>query len=348
MLQTLEINNIRSYVNAVFEFADGVTIIVGPNGSGKTSLLESVYIGARGESFKGDDRLVVSDGKSWGRIDMVIDNITRTVKLQLDKKPEKSFSIDGTERRRLDDINRVRIVLFEPQDMQLVGGEPDRRRSYLDGLLSSVSQVYEKKLKEYRRALQQRNRLLKQPKVSQEHVFAWDIQLSSIAGALLQERLRYSEQLDENITDIYQQVSGTADQLRAQYESKIAMGNYQTEMMQELKSRFELDRIRGFTSVGPHRDDLKITLNDLDVRKQASRGETRSIVLALKITELRMIEQVFHEKPLLLLDDVFSELDGRRRRMLALALKDHQTLITTTDADVVIEHFSSSCNIIPL
>jgi DNA replication and repair protein RecF len=347
MLQTLELANIRSYSNGLFEFTNGVNIIVGPNASGKTNLLEAIYFCAQGSAFRSEDGDMISRDSDWGRIDATIDDQTRVVKLR-DRPTTKSFMLEGVEKNRLPAHRLLPVVLFEPYDMLLLGGEPERRRNYIDGILAQTEPGFIKLLKDYKRALSQRNKLLKQDQLLPEHLFVWDVRLSDMGGKLAEYRQGYVEVLRDQISNNYQSVSGNDETLDVSYESKVPVEHYANSMLQKLKLNYQLDRDRGFTSVGPHRDDIRITINSNDVRTNASRGETRSIVLALKMAEMKLLEQKTGKKPLLLLDDVFSELDGKRRRMLAQTLQEYQTFITTTDADVVIDHFSESCNIIPL
>ena len=347
MLQTLELTNIRSYSSGLFEFSDGVNIVVGPNASGKTNLLEAIYMSAQGKSFKSDDGDMIARDNEWGRIDAVCDELQRVVKLK-GRPVKKSFVFDGIDKLRVSPALTIPVVLFEPFDMLLLGGEPERRRNYLDTLLSQTESGYANLLKDYRRALSQRNRLLKDENLQAEHLFVWDVRLSDIGGKLAETRVDYIRSLADQISSNYQSVSGNKEILEVSYESKVPLEQYANAMLQKLKDSYSLDRARGFTGVGPHRDDLKILIDGNDVRTNASRGETRSIVLALKMTELALVKQKLQKKPLLLLDDVFSELDGKRRRLLAQTLQNYQTFITTTDADVVIDHFSESCNIIPL
>lgn len=335
----------RSYRSGLFEFEPGVNIVVGPNASGKTNLLEAIHMAARGSAFKSDDSDMIARDAEWARIDAQVDDHLRTVKLT----PQgKAFVADGVEKKRLAADKMLPTVLFEPSQLMLLGGEPERRRAYLDTLLTQTELGYEPLLKDYKRTLSQRNRLLKQDTVSPEHVFVWDVRLSDLAGQIVDLRLRYVELLQGQITDNYRSVSGNDETLDIRYESKLSTDHYANAMLAKLKDSFVLDRARGFTGVGPHRDDLVVLLNGNDARQSASRGETRSIVLALKLTELEVVESKTGVRPLLLLDDVFSELDGKRRRMLATTLQEYQTFITTTDADVVIDHFSKTCNIIPL
>lgn len=346
MLQTLELANVRSYKNGLFQFSDSVNIIVGPNASGKTNLLEAVHMVCKGEAFKSDDANMINHNSEWARIDCQYDDQIRVVKLK--KSPlSKTFVFDDLEKKRFPADKIIPVVLFEPIHLLLLGGEPERRRAYIDNLLTQTEPGFGALLKSYKRIVSQRNRLLKQETISLEHLFVWDVQLSDIAGKVIEFRKKYTDFLQEQITENYQSVSGNNETLSITYESKIPGTHYANELLKKLKHDFELDKVRGYTGSGPHRDDLKITIDGHDVRDSASRGETRSIVLALKMAELNILEQKTGEKPLLLLDDVFSELDGKRRRTLSETLQKYQTFITTTDADVVIEHFSKSCNIIP-
>lgn len=347
MLKTLELAYIRSYTNGLFEFSDQVNIIVGPNASGKTNLLEAIYMIAQGSAFKSDDEHMLARNSTWGRIDATFDKHERSIKLTT-PPVRKVYVLDAVEKKQLRSDKKIPVVLFEPSHMLLLGGEPDRRRQYIDGLLAQTELGYEPLLKNYKRTLAQRNALLKQENITADHLFVWDVRLSDLAGKLVEFRNAYVGALDNRLTDDYRSVSGNEETLHVYYESKFDTEQYSNSLLQKLKSSFDLDRARGFTGNGPHRDDLRIMLDGNDVRESASRGETRSIVLALKIAELRLLEQKLGRKPMLLLDDVFSELDGKRRRFLANTLQKYQTFITTTDADVAIDHFSKSCNIIPL
>lgn len=346
MLQTLELTNVRSYKSGLFQFSDSVNIIVGPNASGKSNLLEAIHMSSSGEAFKSDDFSMINHDSDWARIDSRYDDQSRTIKIK--KSPlSKIFVFDDLEKKRFPADKNIPTVLFEPTHLLLLGGEPDRRRVYIDNLLTQTELGYGALLKSYKRILSQRNRLLKQETISPEHLFVWDVQLSDIAGKIFEYRKKYTDFLQEQLTENYQSVSGNDEILGITYESKIPGQQYANELLKKLKHDFTVDQARGFTGSGPHRDDLKITINSHDARDSASRGETRSIVLALKLAELKILEQKTGKKPLLLLDDVFSELDGKRRRTLSETLQKYQTFITTTDADVVIEHFSKSCNIIP-
>lgn len=344
MLQTLELSNFRSYKSGLFGFEPGVNIIVGANASGKTNLLEAIHVICTLQGFKAADKDLILLGSEWSRLEALTDDGTRVAKLRTNNS--KLLEIDGVQRKRLSLQTFLPVVVFEPEHMLLLSNEPERRRSYLDGLLSQVKPDYRSNLLAYRRALSQRNRLLKQPNLHSGQLFVWDVQLAERAGKIIKARLELVEHLNEVARKQYKKLSSSKDKLNISYTSKLKLDNYSDNLLTYLNNNFDIDRQRGFTTAGPHRDDLSIELNDGDARVLASRGETRTTILSLKIAELELLEELSGKKPILLLDDVFSELDGRRRRALAENLKNYQTFLTTTDADVAIDHFSAY-NIIP-
>ena len=202
--------------------------------------------------------------------------------------------------------------------------------------------------RQYKRTLAQRNSLLKQhAALSQTALFPWDVRLSQLAGQIVRARSELAELLNNQIGSLYRELSGsTATTVEVLYQAPWLADSYETWLLKKLELDRELDRLRGFTGSGPHREDFTVRFNDRAASETASRGETRTAILALKILELGLIEQVRQQKPLLLLDDVFSELDGKRRHALTDHLASHQTFITTTDADVVLQHFTDHTNII--
>lgn len=345
MLQTLELRNFRSYNSGLFEFAPGVNIIVGPNASGKTNLLEAVHVICVLRGFKAADKDLLATGSEWARLEALTDAGVRVAKFQ---PGSKQLEIDGVVKKRLNTQHALPVVVFEPEHMLLLSAEPERRRTYLDGILSLTEPGYHAALLAYRRAVAQRNRLLKtEGSNSERQLFAWDLQLVEKAGQLVAARLELIEQLAGVARDCYKKLSGGSEELEINYKTKLQISRYSDSLLRYLREDLELDRARGFTGAGPHRDDLDITLSGRDARTLVSRGETRTIILSLKVAELELLKQTNGRQPVLLLDDVFSELDGRRRRALAETLADYQTFLTTTDADVAVEHFSNY-NIIPM
>lgn len=346
MLSSIRLQHYRSYDDDSFEFTPGVNIIVGPNASGKTNLLEAILVASRGSSYRAHYADLVHFDHDWARIDVSGADTVRTVKLLRASTTDKTFEIGGRVLKRLSLEQSLPVVLFEPNHLLLLTGSPERRRDYLDELLAQLVVGYGSTLRAYRRALAQRNRLLKSDSATSDHLFPWDLRLSELAGTLVRHRLYLVGSINKIIGDLYRDLSHTPEQVSVAYPIPGTPDQYESHMLHQLEARVQTDRLRGFTSFGPHRDDLRVVFGGRPAEEVASRGETRTFVLALKIVELRLLEEKRDKTPLLLLDDVFSELDGSRRQALTTHLQSYQTFITTTDADVVVHHFTDRSNIL--
>jgi DNA replication and repair protein RecF len=347
MITDLRLQNFRSYKDGSFEISPGVNIVVGPNASGKTNLLEAVLVLARGSSYRVADNELINFDQPWARLDCHSDNSgQRTVKLFAGSEA-KQYEIDGKTHKRLTLSHSLPVVLFEPGHLRLLTGSPERRRDYLDDLLEQTIAGYGTTRRHYKRALAQRNRLLKIPDF-QNQLFPWNIRLSQLAGQIVRARTDLAGQINKEITDLYKELSGSKTMVSARYDSRWPAGNYESQLLKKLETSIEEDQLRGFTSSGPHREDLIVLFDDHPASEVASRGEVRTAVLALKIIELKIIEGSRNKTPLLLLDDVFSELDGRRRHALVDYLSPYQTFITTTDADLITKHFTQKAHTIPI
>jgi DNA replication and repair protein RecF len=349
MLTNLRLQNFRSYEDASFEINRGVNIIVGPNASGKTNLLEAVLVLARGNSYRARDQELVRFNQPWGRLDCVSeDGAHRTVKITTDPTPGKTYELDEKIFKRLSLNHTLPVVLFEPEHLRLLTGGPERRRDYLDDLLEQAVPGFGVTRRQYRRALTQRNSLLKQFRVSPQAFFPWNVRLSQLAGQIVRARVQLTNQINENIRQLYRELSKTKTEVKVVYAGRWPGDSYESQLLERLESTIEDDKARGFTGSGPHREDLQTLFNDRPVAETASRGEVRTAVLALKVIELQLLESMRGKTPVLLLDDVFSELDSVRRLSLTDFVKSYQTFITTTDADIVKQQFAGSSNIIAL
>lgn len=338
-INSIILRQFRSYGEASFEFDSGVNIIVGPNASGKTNLIEAIAVVARGSGFRAhSDKELIKDDCDWARLDVSLDdNQRRIIKLQrTNSRVTKLFEVGGNHRARLRFEEVIPLTIFEPDHLRLASGGPQRRRDYLDGLLSQLIPTYRRELLAYERVLRQRNSLLKR-QAAQSDFFAWEVQLVELASKIVAQRRQLVDQLSVELGPIYSQIANQTTTARLDYGSAVDLDNYPTVLMRRLDANRERDRLMGFTSVGPHRDELLIELGGQPAKICASRGENRTLVLALKILELRLLEQSSQTPPILLLDDVFSELDGSRRKHLTDFFTSHQVFITTTDADMVMK-----------
>lgn len=348
MITDIRLQHFRSYQDRFFELDPGVTIIVGPNASGKTNLLEAILVVARGSSYRARDNELVQFGSSWARLDAQTPGGTRTVKIKLDP-PAKVFEIDDQKLVRLHAPKTIPTVLFEPNHLLLMSGSPELRRTFLDDLIEQSEAGFGPVRRRYRRVLAQRNSLLKKnPKDLREQLFVWNVRLSELGGQIAKRRQELTGRLNERASEIYSQIAGQGVSVKLHYASRFPAERYESALLSKLEASTELDVLRGFTAYGPHRDDLEATIGGHAVQESASRGETRSLVLTLKLLEIQLLEDARRQRPILLLDDVFSELDKGRRRALTAYVEPYQTFVTTTDADMFAKSFVQSAATITL
>lgn len=323
---------------------------MGPNASGKTNLLEAVLVLARGSSYKAKDIELVKFNKPWARLDGFFGSSTRTLKLRrVGDGVDKTFILDDKPFKRLSLERTVPVVFFEPNHLQLITRGPRQRREYIDDLLQRIEPGFKTLAGSYLRALAQRNALLKQnPAQARGQLFAWNVRLSELGGKIVGHRLGLIGKVNKKLSQTYSDIAHKKSVANIGYDTPLPLDNYTSRLLSKLESDVATDSGRGFTGHGPHREDILFHLNKQPIAASASRGETRSLLLALKIYELDLLEKTRGQKPIFLLDDVFSELDGARRRALVEYLKDHQTIITTTDADAVVQHFTKGHNLLAL
>lgn len=350
MITTLRLQNFRSYKDASFEFDPNVNIIVGPNASGKTNLLEAIQVLASGGSYRARDLELVKHKALWAKLEGYFEKQARTVKLMVENEVLiKTFELDGQTFKRLSLERTFPVVLFEPQHLQLVHRGPQARREFFDDILERTEPGYKTVNARYRRVLAQRNALLKLPAAkAHQQLFAWDIRLSELGGQIAVARAALVEAANRQLSRTYGKIAGHRTKVELVYEADADPAHYSSRLLKKLQTGADKDLARGFTGHGPHREDIVVYLGRQPAATTASRGEVRSLLLALKIYELKLVEASRGFKPLFLLDDVFSELDGSRRRHLVEYLKGYQTIITTTDADAVMEYFSEASHVTPL
>ncbi len=336
MIHDIRLQHFRSYSDKGFTFNKGVNVIVGKNGSGKTNLLEAILFLASGSSFRSDDKNLVQFDHRWARLDGNFSGGSRTSKLEMtgEEKASKNFIIDGKQAKRLTRQSSIPAVLFEPDHLQLLSREPKIRRQFFDDLLSKLHPEYKATLTDYRRALAQRNALLKFVSPNKpDQLFVWNVRMSELGSKIAVIRQQLLEDINETISGIYENIAKKSSKAEVHYVTKLDKQNYASSLLRRLEDTVGLDKERGFTSSGPHRDDYNFLLNDKQASLSASRGEVRSLLLALKIIEFHKVGEVFGQAPILLLDDVFSELDKTRQSKLVEYLSNTQVIITSTHAD---------------
>lgn len=328
----LRVQHLRTHTDGVFPVTARVTVITGRNGSGKTTLLEALHIALRGTSFRGSDRELLQHDAPWWRVDVETSTGPRTISFDSQKQTaRKKFLVDDRQFGRMPAAKKVPVVLFEPDDLRVIHGSPARRRVFFDTFISQIDPQYGATLRKYDRALKQRNAALKQSGVTPDDVFVWDMALAEYGAHIIERRTMIVEQINQSLTPTYQSIAGTNDTVTLHYSHTFIDG-VQQKLVNELHAQFARDTILGFTSVGPHRHDILCEFNGQPAVQVASRGEVRSTVLALKFIEVDVATETTGTSPIVLLDDVFAELDEIRQQRLAEKCRDSQMFITSTHA----------------
>lgn len=335
----LKLKNFRNYDECYLELFSGLNLISGKNGQGKTNLVEAVMLNALSKSprtSRDDDMKKENTSHSVAEICVQRSYGELTLKCTLDDITKKSFFINSNEAKKVSDIfGNLVAVYFSPNDLKIVSGSPSERREFMDIDISQLSGSYYNLLQRYNKVLDQRNKLLKTVKnrsVIEGQIDIWNEQLSSLAGHIIKTRKSFIEKLTLPASETMKNISKGADSLQISYIG--AKGETSAEIKQEVLKALEYnlgkDMELGYTTIGPHRDDIKFELNGKDSKIFASQGQQRSIVLALKIAELEVFENELGEKPVLVLDDVFSELDSARQKSLYKKFEGVQVLMTGT------------------
>lgn len=347
-LTNIKLENFRNYPEYHYEFpADKeVIVLIGPNGTGKTNLLEAIYMLSLGKSFRS---LLQDDLVNWDMeylrctAHALIDDEDCHLEVFYSTKPvrRKNFKKNGVNLKNSEYLGNLLTVLFHPEDLNMLYLNPSLRRRYLDIVLSQTDKHYLLALTKYKKALKQRNALLGQLREAhfngssasssetslQEDLSAWDEEIVEYGTPIISKRLEFTAFLNEKIEKIYHKISGEKEVISIEYVSKVIPGNY----AETLLARRRHDTFKAETSIGPHRDDLHFFLNGKNICTSASRGEFRTLLLALKLAEIEFIKARTGKNPILLLDDVFSELDRKRQTHLLKSIKGCQTIITTCD-----------------
>lgn len=340
-IRSLELKDYRNYNGLAMEFDEKINILFGNNAQGKTNILEALYLGSTTKSHRGSkDREMIQMGKeeSHIRIYMDRDGITHKIDLHLKKNKPKGAAIDGVPIRKSGElIGFMKVVFFSPEDLSMIKNGPGERRRFLDMELCQLDKVYLSNLYSYNRIIHQRNNLLKQISFNPsllDTLQVWDEQLADYGGRIMERRTSFVKQLNSIVFDIHRQLSGGKETLVIRYEPNVPQDQYGEKL---LLSR-DRDIAMKMTNYGPHRDDLIFEINGADVRKFGSQGQQRTAALSLKMAEIELVKKIAGHRPILLLDDVLSELDRSRQNYLLNGIKDIQVIMTCTGMEEFIRN----------
>lgn len=335
-IRSIELKNFRNYENLEISFDEGTNILFGDNAQGKTNILEAAYMSGTTKSHKGSrDKEMIRFGEEEAHLKTVVVRGGREyqIDMHLKKNRAKGIAIDKIPIKKASELFGIlNIVFFSPEDLNIIKNGPAERRRFLDSELCQLDRIYLADLTNYNKILAQRNKLLKdmiyRPSLS-DTLPVWDMQLIETGKKIIRRRKQFVDELREIVSDIHYRISGGKEELFLKYEPNIDDIFFEDE----LSRAKEKDKKLCQTSVGPHRDDLLFSIGDVDIRKYGSQGQQRTSALSLKLSEIELVRQSISDTPVLLLDDVLSELDSNRQNYLLNNISDTQTIITCTGLD---------------
>ena len=335
-IESVEVHQYRNLDSMKINLSPGVNIFYGDNAQGKTNFLESVYVSSTTRSHRGSkDKDLIRFGCKEAHIRLYYrkKDLTHRMDVHLRRSHSKGIAVDGIPVRRTGEImGNIPIVLFSPEDLAIIKNGPAGRRRFMDMELSQLDPVYLSHLVQYNKVLSERNNLLKQIKIFpalMETIDGWNQQLIRSGTYLIQKRKEFILQLDRLMKEIHGQLSGGRESINVEYEYNTDAENMASLLLQHQNKDIE----SGSSSIGPHRDDIRFTIDGIDIRRFGSQGQQRTAALSLKLSEIRLIEDMRGDQPILLLDDVLSELDTHRQKMLLHHIQNTQTLVTCTGLD---------------
>lgn len=341
IIKSIELQNFRNYEDLNISFDEGTNIFYGDNAQGKTNILEAAYLSGTTKSHKcSKDKEMIRFGEQESHIRTVVVKKDKEYQIDMHLKNNRSkgIAINKVPIKKASELFGIlNMVFFSPEDLNIIKNGPAERRRFLDSELCQLDKIYLSDLTTYNKILNQRNKLLKdmvyRPDLK-DTLSVWDMQLVETGRKIIRRRKQFVDELNEIVHDIHYRISGEKEDLLLQYEPSIEDIFFEDELSR-VKER---DMRQCMTSVGPHRDDLLFSIGEVDIRKFGSQGQQRTSALSLKLSEIELVKRSIHDTPVLLLDDVLSELDSNRQNYLLNSIHDTQTLITCTGLDEFVKN----------
>ena len=355
-IKNIKLENYRNYHSEYIEFDRGVNIVLGDNAQGKTNLLESIYVLSMGKSFRtSKDRELIKFNSEFSRIraEYVKDDYDLFMEIAYGLNGRKAVNLDGENLKKISKLmDNIITVIFSPEDLSIIKDEPSKRRNFIDRELSQLKPIYFNYLSKYKRVLTNKNKYLKEKNIRRNVVDVFNEQLVEYGSKIIEYRIDFIDRLEKISTEIHRDITNKKEEIKVIYKSDVQidyeylysekcncdignkniLGKKINEKYYEiLKGTIDEDIMRRSSTRGPHKDDLAVLINGIDARKFGSQGQQRTASLSLKLAEIQLIREEKNENPILLLDDVMSELDYERQRYLVNSIKDIQIFLTTTD-----------------
>ena len=332
-INKIKIKNFRNYKEEEIKLEKNINVFYGENAQGKTNIIESVFLCGMGKSFRTKrDKEMILLNKEEANIEIEFQKKDRDGKIKIQINNKKNIFVNGIKIKKLSELlGKINIVIFTPDDINIIKGGPQNRRKFLDIMISQLKPNYMYNLNLYLKALEQRNnylRQIKEEKKDERLLEIWDEKISEYAVNIYNYRKEFIEKINKKIKKIHNEITDNKEKIEVEYISECIS---KEEYLDILKKRRKLDIIKGFTTKGIHRDDFIIKINGKRLDIYGSQGQHRTAILSLKLSELNIIEEEIGEKPILLLDDFMSELDEKRRKHFLEKISNTQVIITCTD-----------------
>ena len=335
IIKSIELNNFRNYEVVNIEFDKNINILYGDNAQGKTNLLEACYYSAISKSFKSSkDKEIIRFGQDYLNIKTIIDKNNREYAIDISiNNNKKVIKIDNVKMNKTSELlGLLNVILFSPEDLNIIKNGPSERRRFLDSEISQIDRIYLSDIINYNKVLNNRNKLLKEivfDNSIKDTLDVWDMQLIDYGKKIIKRRREFIDELKYYVKDKHLKISGGKEELIINYEPNIDDIFFEDELINNREKDLKYTQ----TSVGPHRDDISFKIDGIDIRKFGSQGQKRCCALSLKLAEIDIVSNIIKDKPVLLLDDVLSELDSNRQKFLLESISDIQTIITCTGLD---------------
>lgn len=333
IIESIELKNYRNYDKLHMDFSHGTNILYGDNAQGKTNILEAIYVCATTKSHRGSkDKEIIQFDRDESHIKLNVRkrDVPYRIDMHLKKNRAKGVAVNGVPIKKASELfGIVNVVFFSPEDLNLIKNGPAERRRFIDLELCQLNKLYVHSLVQYNKIVTQRNKLLKDIMFRpdyEETLDIWDMQLIQYGREVIRCRDAFVSQLNDLVGPIHRQLSGEKESLHISYEPNVTVDMFEDTLRKSRPS----DLKQRTTLTGPHRDDLSFIINDIDIRRYGSQGQQRTAALSLKLAEIELVKKTVNDYPILLLDDVLSELDGSRQNHLLSGINHIQTMITCT------------------
>ena len=341
LIQSLELNNFRNYSSLSLKLNDGVNIFYGDNAQGKTNILDAVYVGCTSKSHKlskDKDMIHFDENEAHIRINLLKREVPYRIDMHLKKNSSKGIAINGLPIRRSSELFGIaNVVIFAPEDLNIIKDGPAERRRFVNMELCQLNKLYVYNLISYSKVINQKNKLLKEyeyTKGADDFIDIYNEQLIRFGTEIINIRRDFIDKLNEITSDIHNDITEGTEQLKLSYDANTRADDFALELKRHRANELRM----GMSMVGPHRDDIKFIVNGSDLKNYGSQGQHRTAVLSLKLAEIEIVKQITGERPLLLLDDVLSELDRKRQTRMLNTIREGQTLITCTGLDDFVDN----------